>query len=198
MRESYLGIGIDVMDSVVGTFVSISQNLVDAIGHEITFFLRGPLARGVGSSDDGGWFIQWNPKFHLVVKFIDHMASIAFEVDRKFGGSNATFITEPQWKRPVPEGDEGGHTTFMKSSEDVAVVSEFLFIKLPFDWFNARPFDRETMSIVMKGFGQVEVFTKTVVVIAGDARDIILGVFGFGAEAFPVFDVTEFGVSFFG
>ncbi len=195
--QSDLGIRIDVVNGVVGSFVSVSQDMVDAVGEDIAFFLGRPLAGGVGAGDDGRRFVEGDPELHLVVQFIDDMPGIALEACRKLFGGDAALVAKPERQRPVPESDEWFHATLMERRENLAIVSDGRLVKLPFHWFDTRPFDGKTMSVVVERPSDVEILAETVIVIAGDARDIVLWIFGFGAETFPVFDMAEFRMRLF-
>lgn len=196
--QADLCLGVDVVDRVVGALVGLGQDLVNTVRHEVAFFLGWPLTGGVGTGDDRRGLIEWDPERDQVIQSGGDKMGVAFEVDGEFFGSDAAFVPEPEWHGPVPECDEGLHLTLTQCQKDITIVVQRLLVELAFDRFDAGPLNREAMSVVVERLGQVEILGVAFVVFAGTTGDVILGIFRFGTQALPVFDVAEFAVSFFG
>src|SRR3989344_4567672 len=103
-----------------------------------------------------------------------HQRSKSNKISWKFARRYSSFVSHPNWYRPMPKCYERFHSSFAQCLNNFPIMFNFFKIKLPFCWFDSRPFNRKTMGVVAEGLRDIKVLAKAVVVVARATGYIIL------------------------
>lgn len=192
LGDADLGAWNILLDDGVCFFMCAYEGEIGAKIFQKTFFLRWPHRLEIGMSRDDIGLIDRDPEFYLVSKCGYHFLGVAREVFGEARREYATFLGEPERECPVPQGDEGFDVSCSEGADDILIVCDFLLIPCFFCGFDTRPLDRETVGGVMETLCDIEVFFVAVVVIDGDAGNIVFGTGRFSAKLFrPMWEVRE-------
>lgn len=191
--NAYLRFGKFLFYGVVCFFVRVYEGEVGAKKFQRALFLRRPGGLEIGMRSDDVGFIERDPKGHVIPECVRHFFRIPREVVRESRREHAALSREPQGECPVPERDERLDVSRAKRANDILIVGDFLFVKFSLFGFDTRPLDGEAVRGVAQTPRDIEIRFVTMIVIDGNAGNIILGTGGFRAELLrPAGEATEF------
>ena len=188
-----LGVWNVLFDDIVRFFVRRDEGEIGAEVFQETFLLWRPYCLEIHVSRHDIWFIERDPKRHVVSESMRHFFREPREIFGESGCEHTAFFGEPEGKCPVPQGDEGFDISRAEGADDILIVCDFLLVEPILFRLDARPLDREAVHGVVQAFGDIEVFLEAMIMIDSDAGNIVLGPSGFCAKVFrPIREVTEF------